>query len=134
MFWTMFSTLRVAIRSLARRPAVSLVAIVSLAVGIGVNSSIFSIVDAMFLRPPGVSDPQSLVEIAGNFKDSGSTIIDWADYRAIADQTSAFSAVTAAMGRGGSWRSGDETFVFRRLATDPGRCREQIAELIRASV
>lgn len=108
MFWTMFSTLRVAIRSLARRPAVSLVAIVSLAVGIGVNSSIFSIVDAMFLRPPGVSDPQSLVEIAGNFKDSGSTIIDWADYRAIADQTSAFSAVTAAMGRGGSWRSGDE--------------------------
>jgi 5-methylcytosine-specific restriction enzyme subunit McrC len=30
----------------------------------------------------------------------------------------------------GPWRGGDETFVFRRLATDAGACREEIAELM----
>lgn len=104
----MFSSLRIAIRSLARRPAVVIVATISLAVGIGVNSAVFSIVDAVFLRPPAVSDPGSLVEVAGDFKDSGSTILDWSDCQAIAEQIAAFSAVTVSMGRGGLWRNGNE--------------------------
>ena len=37
--------------------------------------------DAVFLRPPAVNDPDSLVEITGYFKDSRSTILDWADCR-----------------------------------------------------
>ncbi len=105
----MLASLRIAIRSLLRRPPVAVVAIVSLAVGIGVNSAVFSVVDAMFLRPPAVTDPDSLVEIAGHFKDSGDSSLDWSDARDIADQVAAFSAVTVTMGRGGGWRHGDET-------------------------
>lgn len=108
----MVSSVRIAIRSLARRPAVATVAIVSLAVGIGVNSAVFSIVDAMFLRPPAVSDPETLVQIAGNYKDSGSAVLDWSDCRDIAGQSAAFSAVTASMGRGGLWRNGDEMVLL----------------------
>ncbi len=108
----MLAALRIAVRSLARRPAVATVAIISLAVGIGVNSTVFSIVDTMFLRPPAVSDPQSLVQIAGHFTDSGHAILDWSDCQSIADQTSAFSGVTASMGRGGLWRNGDETTLL----------------------
>jgi|SRR5579862_13002 len=104
----MLASVRIAVRSLARRPSVAMVAIVSLAVGISVNSAVFSIVDAVFLRPPAVSDPGSLIQISGNFKDSGSAVLDWSDYRDIADQGSAFSAVTASMFRGGAWRNGDE--------------------------
>ena len=104
----MLSALRIAIRSLARRPAVVVVAGISLAVGIGVNSAVFSIVDAMYLRPPAVSDPESLVEIAAHFKDSGSAVLDWSDCQEIAAQSSAFSAVAASMARGGLWRNGEE--------------------------
>ena len=104
----MFTTMRIAVRSLARRPALVMVAVVSLAVGIGVNSAVFSMVDAMFLRPPAVWDPDSLVNIGGHFKDSGSAVLDWADCQDIAGQSTAFSAVSASMGRGGLWRSGDE--------------------------
>jgi putative ABC transport system permease protein len=105
----MFSSVRIAIRSLARRPAVAAVAIAPLAVGISINSAVFSIVDAIFLRPPAVSHPQDLLEIAGYFKDSGPAVLDWSDCEDIGGQTSAFSAVTASMERGGLWRYGDET-------------------------
>jgi predicted permease len=104
----MFSSIKVAVRSLARRPALTVVAVASLAVGIGVNSAVFSIVDALFLRPPAVQDPNSLVYVAGHFKDSGDTIVDWSDYQEIAGQTAAFSGATAYMRRGGMWRNGDE--------------------------
>ncbi len=108
----MFSSVRIAIRSLVRRPAVVVVAVTSLAVGIGLNSAVFSIVDAVFLRPPAVTDPKSLVEITGSFKDSGTTILDWPDCVAITEQAPAFSAVTASMGRGGLWRNGDESTLL----------------------
>lgn len=108
----MLSSLRIAVRSLARRPAISLVAILSLAVGIGINSAVFSMVDAVFLRPPAVADPESIVTISAHYKDSGFASLDWSDGENIAAQTSAFSAVTLSMGRGGLWRNGDETTLL----------------------
>jgi len=83
-----------------------------LAVGLGVNSSVFSVVDALYLRLPAVQEPESLVEIAGHFRDSGSAVLDWADYQEIALQVPAFSATSAYMGRGGLWRNGDETTLL----------------------
>jgi len=100
--------MKVAVRSLLRRPAVTVVAVVSLAVGIGVNSAVFSIVDALFLRPPAIRNPDNLVYVIGHFKDSGDAIFDWSDYQEMATQASAFSGVTAFMRRGGHWRNGDE--------------------------
>jgi predicted permease len=108
----MLSSVRVAIRSLARRPAIAAVAIISLAVGIGINSAVFSLVDATFLRPPAVANPESIVQISGSFKDSGYASIDFSDARDIAAQSTAFSDVTLSMGRGGLWRNGDETVLL----------------------
>ena len=102
------TTLRAAMRAIARRPAVTAVALASLAIGIGVNSAVFSVVDAMFLRPPAVRDPYSLVHIEGRFKDSGMAVLDWSDCQDIASQADAFSDATAFMRRGGLWRNGDE--------------------------
>jgi predicted permease len=55
------SNLRLAIRSLRATPVVSVVAILSLALGIGANSAIFSIVDSLLLRALPVKQPQRLV-------------------------------------------------------------------------
>lgn len=61
---TLLRDARQALRFLARRPLFSVVAILSLAMGIGVNTSIFSAVNALLLRPPsGVVEPERVVEL-----------------------------------------------------------------------
>jgi putative ABC transport system permease protein len=56
--------LRLAWRSLVTAPIVSAVAILSIALGIGANTAIFSLVNALLLRPLPVSAPERLVTIA----------------------------------------------------------------------
>jgi putative ABC transport system permease protein len=55
---------RLAVRGLARTRGFTLAALASLALGIGANTALFSVVHATFLRPvPGVSDPERVVEL-----------------------------------------------------------------------
>ncbi len=65
--------LRKAFRTLFRTPFVSVVAIVSLALGIGANAAIFSIFEAFLLRPLPVTEPQRLVNLAAPGPKPGST-------------------------------------------------------------
>ena len=53
--------IRFAIRAARRRPLPSLLAILTIALGIGVSTSIFSIVNAILLKPPPYKDPDRLV-------------------------------------------------------------------------
>ncbi len=53
--------LRLAFRNLRKQPAFSAVAILTLAFGIGVNASLFSLVSAFFFQPLPIKDPQQLV-------------------------------------------------------------------------
>jgi predicted permease len=56
--------LRLAFRSIARRPGFTLIAVASLAIGIGVNSGLFSLLEALLLQGiRGVEDPDRIVEI-----------------------------------------------------------------------
>jgi hypothetical protein len=59
---TLWQDLRYAIRSLAKTPAFSVVAVLSLALGIGANTALFSLMDVMLLRALPVRNPQELVE------------------------------------------------------------------------
>jgi predicted permease len=56
----LFRDVRDAIRGIRRSPAFSLVAILSLAIGIGTNTAIFSLVDAVLLRPLAYDDPERI--------------------------------------------------------------------------
>jgi hypothetical protein len=62
---------RYALRWLARSPGFTAVAILSLGLGVGVNTAMFSLVDALLLRPIPVSDPASLVDVFTSGGDGG---------------------------------------------------------------
>lgn len=59
----MIADLRYAIRQLIRRPVFTVVALATMALGVGANSAIFSIVNAVLLRPLPVQSPEELVDV-----------------------------------------------------------------------
>src|SRR2546421_7632673 len=61
---TLLKDLRYGIRMLARTPGFTLVAVLSLALGIGVNTTVFSLLDAVMLRSLPVQNPDQMVNIA----------------------------------------------------------------------
>jgi putative ABC transport system permease protein len=58
-----FNDARYGVRNLLKRPGATLVALVTLALGIGVNTAIFSAVDSILLRPLPFKDPERVVSI-----------------------------------------------------------------------
>ena len=59
----LLADLRLAARSLARAPLFTLVAVVSIALGIGANTAVFTLLDQVALRPLPVERPAELVQI-----------------------------------------------------------------------
>jgi hypothetical protein len=66
------SNLRLALRMLFRTPALTAIAILSLAIGIGANAAIFSLYNQMLMRPLPVADPYGLVNLGSPGPKSGS--------------------------------------------------------------
>src|SRR5947199_7009384 len=72
--------LRFVIRTLAKSPSSPLIAIVSLALGIGANTAIFSYVDAVLLRPLPVPESGRTVEVDSTAPDTRLGRMSYADY------------------------------------------------------
>jgi putative ABC transport system permease protein len=66
---TLWQDLRYGVRSLLKRPGFTLVAVITLGLGIGANTTIFSIINALILSPPRITDPERVVALWKTPKD-----------------------------------------------------------------
>ena len=95
--------LRVGFRMLRRSPAFAIVAILTLAVGIGANTAIFSVLRSVLLRPLPYSRPEQLVQIWTDHRALGRAEPEWlspADFIDVRDENHTFSGMAAYYGWG----------------------------------
>jgi len=96
---SIINDIRYGIRSLLKRPGFTAIALVALALGIGANTAIFSLVNAIVLRPLPFPESQRLVWVWGNIRSGGNSASvsppDYLDYR---EQNKSFENLAASFG------------------------------------
>src|SRR5207302_3367135 len=100
---TLFQDLRYSVRMLVKSPAFTAVAVLTLALGIGANTAIFTLVNAVLLKMLPVKSPQELVIVgdptAANERSNGTPqtdVVSYPLYKELRDQSSIFSGLCAA--------------------------------------
>ncbi len=116
---TLLQDLRYAIRLLAKSPGFTAIAVLTLALGIGANTAIFTVVNAVLLRPLGFRDPSSLVLVAEKsaFPTISTSFQNYIDWR---DQSHSFESLEATRGTTITLTgAGEPERLNARMATAP---------------
>src|SRR5262245_11961419 len=110
----MFADLRYSWRSLAASPQFTTVALLVLALGIGANAAIFSVVNGVLLRPLPFRDPDRLVLLAMQRDREAATLpLSFPDYFDLRESSRSFEAVGAwSFGRGNVSADEPEQVLF----------------------
>ena len=103
----MVQDLRYAVRTLRRSKAFAATTVLTLGVGLGLNTVLFTLFNAYVLRPFAVRDPHSLYEVGWGTKDGGSRFFSWQEYEEFRQRKDVFSQTLA------------ESYCFVRLETHP---------------
>src|ERR1019366_4594641 len=90
---TMWMDVRYAFRMMRKSPGFTAVAVLSLALGIGATTAIFSVMDALMFRPLPITDPQQLVVVGR----TGGSVFSYKMWKQMRDQQDVFSGVFAYM-------------------------------------
>ncbi|MDQ6808897.1 MAG: ABC transporter permease [Verrucomicrobiota bacterium] len=113
----MLSDLRYALRSLAKTPGFTAIAVVTLALGIGANSAIFSVINTVLLRPLPFAEPEQLVAVwnkaAHEADRETASFPDFADLR---DQSRTLQGLTAWTAASAVLGSADESRELNGVA------------------
>ena len=92
---TMLRDIRYGLRGLLKRPGFTIVALLALALGIGANTAIFSLVNAVVLQPLPYHEPDQLVWGWGNFPGGNRASVSPADYLDFRNQNKTFEQLGA---------------------------------------
>ena len=91
---TLLQDIRFGFRQLIRQPGFAALAIISMALGIGANTSIFSLVDTVLLRPLAVKEPSQLVELYGTLHNGADwSLQSYPNYKEYRDRNTVFSGL-----------------------------------------
>jgi predicted permease len=97
--WTWLESIvadvRYALRSLRHQPAFVAVAVLSLALAIGANSAIFSLADALLLRPLTVPNSSALFDVTSTTPDNPFEGMSFPDYRDLREKSRSFAGLVA---------------------------------------
>jgi len=136
---TLLQDLRLAARGLLRAPAFTLVAVLTLALGIGANTAIFSVLYGVLLRPLPYPQPDRLVAFEQRFEgERGGMGVTFLEYRFLAEQSTIFESFAASTSVGLNLFSGNQADrvdglrvsqdYFRTLGVAPALGRSFTAE------
>ncbi len=87
---------RYALRGFRRAPAFALGVVATIGLGLGLNTTMFTVMNAYALRPYAVHDPHALYSFFWNTKNSGSHNLSWQQYQDLRRQSAPFSDVPRA--------------------------------------
>jgi putative ABC transport system permease protein len=93
--FTLARNFRFALRRLRNNPGFAVVAVLTLALGIGANTAMFSIVNAVLLQPLPYRDPQRLILLAEHWQQFPRLSLSYLNYKDWRDQSHSFAAVGA---------------------------------------
>ena len=92
---TLLQDIRFGFRQLVKKPGFAVLAIISMALGIGANTSIFSLVDTALLRPLAVKEPSQLVELYGTLHNGAEwSLQSYPNYKEYRDRNTVFSGLS----------------------------------------
>src|SRR6185295_12337053 len=96
---TLIKDIRYGLRGLLKRPGFTVVALITLALGIGANTAIFSLINAVLIRPLPFGEPDRLVWSFGNIRNGANRAsvspLDYLDYRHENHTFEQFAAMTS---------------------------------------
>ncbi len=92
---SLLQDLRYGVRMLLTNPAFTAVAVISLALGIGANTAIFSLVDKILVRPLPVEEPHRLVTVGTRFPEGLNTVFNYPLYTDYRDRNQVFDGLIA---------------------------------------
>ena len=96
--WAHIQDLRYGSRTLARNPGFTAVAVIALALGIGANTAIFSVINGVLLQPLPYRDPDRLMRLSETSPDFGTMSVACPNFVDWKDQNRSFAGLAAFRG------------------------------------
>ncbi len=122
----LWQDVRYAVRAYRRTPGFAAVVVVTLALAIGANTAIFSLLNALMLRDLPVHDPDTLVQISTVTPGQGESYLTFSMFRELSAQQKVFTSVIGTSGNTGVTVNGNGTTMRGLLWAATGNVYEEL--------